>query len=88
MSCDEAVCQKMGDGILADYTASLLSLATGKHIMQVCLWPLAREIPRGVSAIWQTGASLRFGFVMVAMVAWLCYGQFASLTEPQGHLNL
>lgn len=33
MSCDEAVVKKMGDGILADYTASLLSLATGKHII-------------------------------------------------------
>ena len=33
MSCDEAVVKKMGAGILADYTASLLSLATGKHII-------------------------------------------------------
>lgn len=33
MSCDEAVIKKMGDGVLADYTASLLSLATGKHII-------------------------------------------------------
>ena len=33
MSCDEAVVRKMGDGILADYAASLLSLATGKHII-------------------------------------------------------
>lgn len=33
MSCDEAVVKKMGTGILADYTASLLSLATGKHII-------------------------------------------------------
>ncbi len=33
MSCDEAVVKKMGDGILADYTASLLSLATGQHII-------------------------------------------------------
>ena len=33
MSCDEAVVKKMGDGILADYTASLLSLATGKQII-------------------------------------------------------
>lgn len=32
MSCDEAVVKKMGDGVLADYTASLLSLATGKRI--------------------------------------------------------
>ncbi len=33
MSCDEAVVRKMGDGILADYTASLLNLATGKRII-------------------------------------------------------
>lgn len=32
MSCDEAVVRKMGADVLADYTASLLSLATGKHI--------------------------------------------------------
>lgn len=31
MSCDEAVIKKRGDGILADYTSSLLSLATGRH---------------------------------------------------------
>lgn len=31
MSCDEAVIQKMGAGVVADYAASLLSLATGKH---------------------------------------------------------
>jgi len=33
MSCDEAVLRKMGDGIRADYSASLLSLATGKRII-------------------------------------------------------
>lgn len=33
MSCDEAVVKKMGDDILADYSASLLNLATGKHII-------------------------------------------------------
>lgn len=33
MSCDEAVIKKMGEGVLADYTASLLSLATGRHII-------------------------------------------------------
>lgn len=31
MSCDEAVIQKMGTGVLSNYAASLLSLATGKH---------------------------------------------------------
>lgn len=33
MSCDEAVVRKMGTGILADYAASLLSLATGKQMI-------------------------------------------------------
>ncbi len=33
MSCDEAVVRKLGTDILADYTASLLSLATGKHVI-------------------------------------------------------
>ncbi len=33
MSCDEAVVKKMGEDIRADYTASLLSLATGKRII-------------------------------------------------------
>ncbi len=33
MSCDEAVIRKLGPEILADYTASLLSLATGKHMI-------------------------------------------------------
>ncbi len=32
MSCDEAVIKQMGEGILADYAASLLSLATGRRI--------------------------------------------------------
>ena len=33
MSCDEAVVKKLGEGIRADYSASLLSLATGRHII-------------------------------------------------------
>ena len=33
MSCDEAVVRKLGTVIRADYTASLLSLATGKRII-------------------------------------------------------
>lgn len=33
MSCDEAVIQKLGEGIRADYSASLLSLATGRRII-------------------------------------------------------
>lgn len=33
MSCDEAVLKTMGSGIRADYSASLLSLSTGKRII-------------------------------------------------------
>lgn len=33
MSCDEAVLRKLGGGIRADYSASLLSLATGRRII-------------------------------------------------------
>lgn len=33
MSCDEAVIRKMGDEIRADYSASLLTLATGRRII-------------------------------------------------------
>lgn len=33
MSCDEAVVRRMGGSIRADYSASLLSLATGRHII-------------------------------------------------------
>ena len=33
MSCDEAVVKKLGDGIRTDYSASLLSLATGRRII-------------------------------------------------------
>lgn len=33
MSCDEAVIRKMGADVLADYTTSLLSLATGKQMI-------------------------------------------------------
>lgn len=33
MSCDEAVVKKMGEGIRADYSASLLNLATGRRVI-------------------------------------------------------
>lgn len=33
MSCDEAVIQKMGESIRADYSASLLQLATGRRML-------------------------------------------------------
>lgn len=87
MSCDEAVVKKMGDGILADYTASLLSLATGKHI--IAGMPLAfgegdtKGRIRNLAKLAQAcvlGCDGSNGCV-------LCYGNLPH-DEPQGHLNL
>ncbi len=39
MSCDEAVVKKLGGGVLPDYAASLLHLATGRRV--IALAPLA-----------------------------------------------
>ena len=39
MSCDEAVVKKLGEGIRADYSASLLSLSTGRTV--IAATPLA-----------------------------------------------
>lgn len=61
MSCDEAVVRKLGTQIRADYTASLLSLATGKRIMPVCPWHLAKVTQRDASEIWLNGRSPRCG---------------------------
>lgn len=33
MSCDEAVIKKFGNGVIKDYSTSLLTLATGRHII-------------------------------------------------------
>lgn len=44
MSCDEAVILEMGPQIRADYSASLLRLATHKKMIAGMPWPLAREI--------------------------------------------
>lgn len=69
MSCDEAVVKKMGDGILADYTASLLSLATGKHIIAGMPLAFGEGDTKGRIrnlANWRKPA---FWVVMVAMVA-------------------
>ena len=33
MSCDEAVVKRLGGGIRADYSMSLLRLATGRHMI-------------------------------------------------------
>lgn len=81
MSCDEAVVKKLGDGILADYAASLLSLASGKRI--IAGMPLAfGEGDTGGRirnlAKWKKPA---FWVVLVAAVACIVLG-IGLLTNP------
>ena len=51
MSCDEAVIRKLGEDIRVDYSASLLSLATGRHTIKVCRWLSEKGIRRAASKI-------------------------------------
>ena len=83
MSCDEAVVKKMGADILADYTASLLSLATGKHIIAGMPLAFGEGDTKGRIrnlANWRKPA---FWIVLVAVVA--CVALAVSLiTNPKG----
>ena len=81
MSCDEAVVKKMGDGILADYTASLLSLATGKRIIAGMPLAFGEGDTKGRIrnlAHWKKPA---FWVVLVAVIACIVLG-IGLLTNP------
>lgn len=81
MSCDEAVVKKMGDGILADYTASLLSLATGKHIIAGMPLAFGEGDTKGRIrnlANWRKPA---FWVVLIAVIACLAFA-VGLLTNP------
>lgn len=83
MSCDEAVVRKMGDGVLADYTASLLSLATGKHIIAGTPLAFGEGDTKGRIrnlANWKKPA---FGVVLAAVIACAVLA-ICLLTNPQG----
>ena len=47
MRCDEAVIRTLGDGVRADYTASLLSLATGRRIIAGAPLAFGEGDPKG-----------------------------------------
>ncbi len=47
MSCDESVIRKMGGHIRADYSASLLNLATGRRILSVTPLAFGEGDPKG-----------------------------------------
>ena len=82
MSCDEAVVKKMGAGILADYTASLLSLATGKTIIAGMPLAFGEGDTKGRIrnlANWRKPA---FWVVLVAIIAGSALG-IGLLTNPE-----
>ncbi len=82
MSCDEAVVKKMGDHILADYTASLLSLATGKTIIAGVPLAFGEGDTKGRIrnlAHWKKPA---FVVVLVAVIACVVLG-VGLLTNPE-----
>ena len=82
MSCDEAVVKKLGDHILADYTASLLSLATGKTIIAGVPLAFGEGDTKGRIrnlAHWKKPA---FWVVMVAVIACIALG-IGLLTNPE-----
>ena len=81
MSCDEAVVKKLGEGILADYTSSLLSLATGKTIIAGVPLAFGEGDPKGRIknlAHWKKPA---FWVVLAAVLACGILG-IALLTNP------
>ena len=88
MSCDEAVVRKLGEGIRRDYSASLLSLATGRRI--IAGTPLAfgegdtksriRNMLRWKKpSIWITAMAA----VLCAAVAMACAGNPAAAAEQE-----
>lgn len=82
MSCDEAVVKKMGEGILADYTASLLSLATGKRIIAGMPLAFGEGDTKGRIrnlANWKRPA---FWVVLVAVIACIALA-IGLLTNPE-----
>ncbi|MBQ8503991.1 MAG: M56 family metallopeptidase [Clostridia bacterium] len=86
MSCDEAVIKKMGKDIRADYSASLLSLATGRRIIAGTPLAFGEGDTKGrirnlanwkKPALWVTIVA-----VLISIVAVICF-----LTDPVEKIN-
>ena len=82
MSCDEAVVKKMGDDILADYTASLLSLATGKTIIAGIPLAFGEGDTKGRIRNLAHWKKPTFVVVLVAVIACVVLG-IGLLTNPE-----
>lgn len=81
MSCDEVVIRKAGGDVRADYSASLLTLATGRRIIAGTSLAFGEGDTRGRIrnlADWRKPA---FGAVMVAVIACAALG-IGLLTNP------
>lgn len=84
MSCDEAVVRKMGSHVLADYTASLLSLATGRHVIAGMPLAFGEGDTKGRIrnlANWKKPA---FWVILAAVIACAVLA-ICLLTNPQSH---
>ncbi len=87
MSCDEAVVKKMGEGVMADYAASLLSLATGRRIIAGMPLAFGEGDTKGRIrnlAHWKKPA---FWVVLAAVVACIA-AAVCLLTNPAGEKGI
>ena len=82
MSCDEAVVKKMGEQILADYTASLLSLATGKTIIAGVPLAFGEGDTKGRIRNLSHWKKPAFWVILVAVIACIALG-IGLLTNPE-----
>ena len=83
MSCDEAVMGRLGEDIRADYSASLLSLSTGRPI--IAGLPLAFGEGDTKSRIQNILRWKRPRFWVAALAACVCIGVIAACAaDPQG----
>jgi len=82
MSCDEAVVKKLGAHILADYTASLLSLATGKTIIAGVPLAFGEGDTRGRIRNLSHWKKPAFWVVLLAVIACIVLG-VGLLTNPE-----
>ena len=83
MSCDEAVVKNLGEGIRADYSASLLSLATGRRIIAGTPLAFGEGDTKGRIrnlANWKKPA---FWVVLLAVIACIILA-ISLMTNPEG----
>ncbi len=82
MSCDEAVIRKLGTGILADYTTSLLSLATGKNMITGMPLAFGEGDPKGRIRNLARWKKAPFWVVLTAIAAFIILA-VCLLTNPK-----